>query len=419
MGVVERLIALLVILGLAACAARSPSARNGAASPTAADGTPALPIVLALPNYPLRLQDRSTTDAGVYIGNLRARLAGLESRADRQQSSVLAQRASTHFLLHRIEGRPADLAVATRLAAAAVQSNPDEGAAWMIQAAVLAYLHRFEEANAALAEAERTSMPATEIAQLRRSIATALGEPPPAPDGAPVEISRPADAIERAHQCVELGDLQCASEHFHLAQFLDNDSSPFPLAWLHTQQGIALLRFGHPAAAIRFFEAALERLPGYYVAMEHLAECQGLVGNFAESRRWYEAVIDQTAHPEYMAGFAGMLEASGDHEAARQWRTRATVGYGRLLKEHPAAYAGHAIGFFIEHGQIATALTMARENLQIRQDVGSWLALAEAAAAAGACAESRDALARAMGTGWRPPELDAVQAAVRNCLPRG
>lgn len=68
-----------------------------------------------------------------------------------------------------------------------------------------------------------------------------------------------SDLVQRAGHCVDMGDLDCATQNYHQAQFVYSDSVPFPLAWLHTQQGIALLRFGHPEWALRFFDAALAR----------------------------------------------------------------------------------------------------------------------------------------------------------------
>ena len=375
-----------------------------------------LPLVMALRDYPLRQAQRPTTDAAVYVGNLRGRLEALDRRADRDSGALLTMRASTTFELYQIEGRLVLLDRAAALAKAAVTADPGVADAWLIHAQIQAHLHAFDGALHALGRSEALKAPQREVARLRTEIAAALGNLAADEHAAgPRTLANASDAIVAAHVCVQMGNLQCASELFHQAQFLDNDPSPLPLAWLHTQQGVTLLRFGHPEAAIPFFRAALERLPGYYVANEHLAECLGLIGAYDEARSHYEQVIAQTSHPEYMAGYAGMLRQAGDQDAASEWQQRATDGYARLLESAPAAYAGHAIGFYLEAGNSSKALNLAERNIAIRQDVGSWLLLAEARVAAGQCDGAVQALAKAKATGWRPPEFAAATAAVNAC----
>lgn len=82
-----------------------------------------------------------------------------------------------------------------------------------------------------------------------------------------------------------LGDLPGASFWHRSAQDFYRDVSPFHLAWLYTQQGIAILRHGDFKSAQPFFAAALARLPSYYLAAEHLAECEMELGQ-----------LDQRAH---------------------------------------------------------------------------------------------------------------------------
>lgn len=406
-------IAYLVIATLCLNACRSPAPT--AANPSSAEQpTPGLPPVLMLPDYPLSLAASPSTSASVWKQNLDTRIDVLTARSDAQTPTVLAMRASAVFLRFRAYGKGPDLDLAWELASRAAALDAQHVEAQLAYAAIAAYLHEFTQAELALSRIHELDPRRPELPMLRQQIAEALGHTRP---DDPVNES--LDVRERllagAQHCQQMGDLNCASAHFHQLQFLETDSSPLPLAWLHTQQGIALLRFGHPQAAIPFFRAALARLPEYYVAAEHLAECLGLTGAYVESAQLYEQVIANTAHPEYMAGFAGMLSEQGLSDQAEHWRERALRGYEQLLQRYPAAYADHAVGFYLEQGEADLAHRLATENRRLRADVGAELLLAQTAAATGDCKLAAASLAAADATGWRPPERAEVEQLVRGC----
>lgn len=396
---------------LVACSNPAPITPDRAQAEFVVGDTPA---VLMLPNYPLSTADRPTTSGDVWRQNLNARIDVLAARPDAQSPTVLAMRASALFLRFRAYGHQADLELAWQLAQLAAQNDRQHVDAQLSLAAIAAYLHEFALAEEVLTRIEALDARRSEVPVLRQQIAEALGNASPND-----QTSETLGARERllagAQRCQQMGDLDCASAHFHQLQFIELDSAPLPLAWLHTQQGIALLRFGHPQIAIRFFRAALDRLPEYYVATEHLAECLGLIGEYEESSTLYEQVITQTGHPEYMAGYAGMMQDQGRLEQSALWRERALHGYAQLLERFPAAYADHAVGFYLEQGQTQLAHQLATLNRRLRADVGAELLLAQTAAAIGDCELAARSLNAADATGWRPPERDEVQQAVSLC----
>jgi tetratricopeptide (TPR) repeat protein len=195
--------------------------------------------------------------------------------------------------------------------------------------------------------------------------------------------------------------------------------SPVPLAWLHTQQGIAWLRFGDIERAQRFFEAAYQRLPQYYLAAEHLAETEFLLGRRERARELYLAVIAQTDHPEFHAALAEVEAELGDTDAAEVSLGRAREGYEALLARHPAAFADHAAAFHLEQDEAGRALELARINLNQRRDVMAWLLLAEAEHAAGNRRAACRALDQARRTGLNPPELRELEERLQRCARSG
>jgi tetratricopeptide (TPR) repeat protein len=377
----------------------------------------ALPPVLLLPGYPARMSELPTTTGAVYRNNLESLQSELARRSDADSPEILLARAGAAYEHYRAYGNLAELKNAVTMAEAAVRPVPAPRGALQLWAEIASYLHRFDAAEAVL-ERLATEQPGSIGAPqraLRAQMRAARGMAAHEAADLPVEFSSRDDAVAVADRCVDTGDLACASSAYHQAQFLSVDTHPVPLAWLHTQQGISLLRFGHPDVAIRFFEAALERLPGYYVAAEHLAECLTLTGQFERAEPLYVDVIAQTGNPEYMAGYAALLQAMGRDREAGYWQSEARRHYADLLALWPETYAQHAVGFYIESGDSDTALKLARKNIATRQDVGSWILLAEALAAAGERESACDALRAAVRTGWSPPELSALQVQLADC----
>ncbi len=378
---------------------------------------PQLPATLLLANYPLSATDRPTTAASTYLAHIQGRLqiADQQLQSGAQSPAQALAHAGFRYQRYQILGSMADLdmAFSRAKALAAVADASDD--ALLLWATLAAYMHEFPHAQRALAQMKAPNSAAK--LQLLAQIQTARGQTEHAPiNAAELSVGREfAELVQRAGHCVDKGDLDCATQNYHQAQFVYSDSAPFPLAWLHTQQGIALLRFGYPEWALRFFDAALARMPGYYLAAEHRAECLGLTGKLEQARTTYLEVIEQTGgvtagNPEFMAALASVEAQLGNVEQAGQWRSHARAGFASRLAQYPNAYAQHAVDFYMEINDLKKAEQLAEQNLALRQDVGSYLIRAEVAFAKQDkpqfCASYRSAIA----TGFKPPELTALAA---------
>lgn len=400
---------MLIVVGaaLAACVA-------GPLPKTA----PPDPVGLFTQGYPLTPEQRATTSSRIYLGNLDARIEVLEAELARQQAAgVSGNLAGALLLRFRIIGRLADGERALALATAAAR-EADIADLHLLHAAALTAFHGFAEAEQALTRARKAGASEQSLAPLRRDLLMAQGRYEPlgedfARSGEPV-----ADFYELAHRAdlrLMQGDLQGASRWYRTAQDLYHDVDPLPLAWLYSQQGIALLRHGLYAPAREFFAAAHQRLPEYYLATEHLAECEVQLGNFKRARELYQAVITQTANPEFMAALADLEATDGRPDAAAAARIEAEKAYRDVLMRHRAAYAQHAAEFLLDIGNAGEALALARENIALRQDVGSLILLAKSAEAAGERAEACAAVVRVGATGLQPPELGELTALTTAC----
>ncbi len=408
-------------LFLTACASRAPAPSVATHPPKAAAGTTPPTDALAeySARYPASRERLATTDGGIYLGNLDARVDGLRAVLARDDDPRLrAALANAMLQRWRIVGRLEDGETALSEAWRALAIAPDLADARVVQGAALSAFHRFGEARSALEAASGAGADPTVVARVRRDLDVAEGRYAEL-RGELAGSREPApDFYELAHRAdlrVLLGDLGGASLHYRTAQDLFADTSPMQLAWLYVQQGIALLRFGEVAGARRFFAAARERLPAYYLASEHLAECEYLLGDLDAARVLYREVIAQTGDPEFEAALAEVERAAGDAEAATMLDRRAEAGYRARVARHRAAYAQHFAEFLLERGRATEALALARENAGLRPDIGSLILLARAADAAGDAAFACDTHARIKATGLTPPELADLDPLSKRC----
>lgn len=388
---------------LSACAA-APAPQSVVATPDS--------ISVFGARYPLSLAQRATTDASIYLGNLDAKIEVLEGELARKPTAntgaTLAGALLTRF---RIVGRLDDGERALTLSSAAALDAADQPDVHRVHASALSAFHLFTDAERALMQAQAAGASAQSLAAVRRDLQMAQGHYDALHADFEHSAEPVADFYELAHRAdlrLMLGDLDGATRWYRTAQDFYSDVDPLPLAWLYTQQGIALLRAGDTQQAKRFFESAHMRLPQYYLATEHLAECEARLGNVQHARELYQGVITQTGNPEFLAALALLEEMDGHADAAASARDQAESSYRALLARHRPAYAQHAAEFLLSIGKTDEALALARENLAIRADYASLSLLARAADAAGAHSESCAAVARVRATGLRPPEAAAI-----------
>jgi tetratricopeptide (TPR) repeat protein len=412
--------AALICLALAACSKPAMIASNtGIAVPASPDAASAVAAPGADPTWPLDPQRYRTTSGAIYLGNLDARIEELgRSGANGGTPEHRVALARSLYQRYQVVGRIADAEAAMREVEAALAAPRVPAEAHALHAILLVSFHRFDEAEAALAAAEDAGADAEGLRRTRVEMQLARG------DYASLrgELDRSTEIApdfhllaHRADLRLQLGDPAGAAFLYRAAQSTYRDVNPVPLAWLHVQQGIAWLRQGEVAKAREFFAAAHARLPQYYLATEHLAECEARLGRLDEARRLYRAVIAQTGNPEFIAALSGVERDAGDADEAERLAQEAERGFEALLARHPSAAGQHAAEFFIERGQAERADALARDNLVLRQDVGSLILLAQTAQAVGDTARACEARARALDTGLRPPELGELDALGRDC----
>lgn len=366
--------------------------------------------------YPASQEMLPTTAGSIFLHNLDASIAALIAAGAEQPDSRLVSKLAG-LLYHRFQVL-GDLDDADR-ALALMESVKNPGAAELrLRASLRSGLHRFDAALADLAMAAKLDKPRASDDRARRAIAIATGKYDQIEDlieDANKPSGKFVESILRGNIAVYKGDLDQATVQFLGAQQAIHDTAPYPLAWLYAQQGIALLRFGRCEAALPFFLAAENRVPGYALAMDHRAECLLRLQRLGEARSLYQKLIDQTGNPIFLGGLALVEAEAGNQQLAEQLHKRTRAAWTELLAREPKAWSEHAAEYYLAIGQEQDALRLARINLANRRDVLSLILMARAAHANGKDQRACEALAEVMASPLRPPALQTHAADLPHC----
>src|SRR5437764_2534751 len=314
-----------------------------------------------------------TTAGAIALSNLQAQIAA-EERLVSYGSATVSQRAAIAELLimrGQFLGYMADYDRAEALAEQLVGEAPTDGRAFLARAQARVTWHRFAEALADLAEAERLGVNSDRCAAVRATIFQASGRYDEAlairqhlTQARPDIRSLGAEAAVRA----ERGEIDEAERLFIKAQQQYRDVSPFPVVWLYFQQGLMWMWEDNLERARAAFEAACARLPGYAAAQGHLAMVEAALARreraMAVFQRWMQqgdlsparegsqvtrtgeeagveryaraiALLRQQANssddPEYASQLARLLKEAGQVDEAHPWRQIAAAKSDELM----------------------------------------------------------------------------------------
>lgn len=376
--------------------------------------TPAAFTASELFAYPSTLAQQPTTPGATYRANLEARIDAMSGEfARRPEGPASVELAALYFHRFKLIGQVDDLNRALAVIETRIDAKPDDARARLTRAHVLAGMHRFDEARHDLTRADTSA-----ASELHLQIALASGDYESALTEFNNLTAPTADfytTVLRGNLAMLQGRLDTASALFLRAQQMYDGSNPYPLAWLFTQQGIALLRTGDCKNASRFFFAAVERIPDYYLAVEHLAECERQQGSIDSARARYLKVIEQTGQPEFIGALADLEREAGNGELAESLDARAERAWNRLLEQHAMTFADHAVEFFLERNDPERALALARRIVEHRKDVLSLALHARVAFENDQEPEGCRSVAAFEATGLTPPERGDIVALIERC----
>ena len=367
-----------------------------------ANDAPAPPLALSssATAAPTATAARVLTPADMAVKNLDKAIADLE-RALRAKPNPIVEQKLIGLLLQRASriGRVSDF---DRAVALGVRERDDETSAGLLaKARVLAAVHRFEEALAALAKAEKAGTPAEQLHGARASIMVALGRYDEALDHAAkatARLERTGNLVVEAGILGRMGKIAEAEAKFSEAEKAFRGVSPIELAWLHFERGSMWDRAGERDKAQGDYQRAVETLPQFAHAAGHLAAFLP----DAEAEALLARVIETSDDPEYraMLGAVKNRRKPGSGDALIE---EAKKGYAALMQKHPLAFADHAGWFHLQIGDVDRAVEVAELNLKNRPSPEAFELAITALSAAGERDEACRVAERAMAFAYPSP----------------
>lgn len=152
---------------------------------------------------------------------------------------------------------------------------------------------------------------------------------------------------------------------------------PLTLAWCEVQLGELAHRSGDWDAAEPRYLAALDAVPEWWSALDHLAELRAAQGRTGEAFAIYEKLIAKTPRPELLQAVGDLHLFLGKADAAKPWHDRALAAYLDATAKGSVAYYHHLAGFHCDsRPDPAAALDTARKDAALRKTAGAHDALA-------------------------------------------
>ncbi len=399
------------------CERNASSSRPSATPPSAAGGAGA--DAAALPPPP------RTTGGAIALHNFEAALAEAEQRLTAEPTSPRRLRDMVDLRMMRAQflGVLADYDKALELADQLVKAAPEDAQAYLKRASVRGRLHRFDEALADLAEAERRGVKGPAIDEPRAAIFQATGQGNEA-----LRLHRAAAETRPALETLaglaglmaEEGKFEEAEKLYTQARAAYRDVSPFPVAWLEFQEGLLWESAGNLERAGKSWAAAHARLPAYTAAATHLAEVEAAAGRTEKAIALVRGALERSDDPEYQAQLAGLLQATGKEAEAQQLLERAKAGFEHWTSRHPLAFSDHAAKFWLGLGaDPKKALALAEANLTARRSAEALELYSEAVKAADAKVRGCKTVQGLLASGETlvPAVAEKARAVVADCRP--
>lgn len=367
---------------------------------------------------PRTMRELPTTPYQQMMDLLENQVVRSEDMLDRSPNSVTAHTFYAGKLLSvaKVYGDLEDISKAVQVADRGLELAPNNANLLKVRMQANFALHRWRDAETDLVllkaiKPDDVALKSVEVELLWNSGQVEAAKA--AIEGLAKEHPSMATVARAAHLQMELGDVDAAEQGFATAETLYEGSSPVPVAWLYVQRGLLRLHSGRFKEAKVFYDAAVERAPGYPMAVEHLAEIEYLLGDHERAITLYKQAIKATDNPEFHIAIAGVYAEQGQEKLAKEHTDRARTRNLDLIKQFPAAMSGHSADFFLEDGEDAKiALELLTLNAKDRPNPTSFQALAEAQLANGLKDDAKVTIDKALATPVKLAEIHWTAARV-------
>lgn len=202
-----------------------------------------------------------------------------------------------------------------------------------------------------------------------------------------------------AHMRWLKGDLPGAVEIMRLAIASGSPKEPEPVAWACTQLARYEMQLGQTQLASGAIESALQSVPEYRAALFLKGRLLLAEGNYHGAVALLRSAAADNPLPEYLWALADALRADNDTSSAEKIEEQ--------IRATGAANDPRSLSLFLASRALdpSLALSLARAELEVRQDVFTLDALAWAELANGSNDEARKDIELALAEGTRDARL--------------
>ena len=183
-------------------------------------------------------------------------------------------------------------------------------------------------------------------------------------------------------------------------------SAPELLAWCSVQMGQLAFSRGDWDNANKQYQAALQALPDYWSAVEHVAELRAAQQKYPEAVALYERLIARVPRPELCQALGDLYIFIGKPEQAKPWHDRAVALYLKSAEKGETLYDHHMAGFYSDSVENpGEAVKWARKDLETRHSIYAHDAMAWALYRDGQFAEAGSEMKKALALGTKDGHL--------------
>lgn len=373
--------------------------------------------------------------SAVLIGSAIAAVLVLRSQSDDPQPSAISVTGDPHFVTdqdiafwqQRIERDPVDFASLDKLGEAyllqaretgdigayqraqasfisALQIRPDDSFSQAYLATALYSTHDFQGALEIAQKVYAADSSATQALALVGDANLAMGNYDAAYEafGKLSNVAFGPSVLSRLSYLDELrGDRQTAIRVMSEAEAgaVKARRPPESIAFYRLQIGNLYFSIGQYSKASKWYQAALQVFPGYYLALAGMGNVQAAGGHYEIAIHYYQQSVAAVPQPVVLAALGDAYARVGDTKSAQQQYD--TVDFiGHLAAINKVVYNRELVLFYADHGiKTDTAVDLALTELDVRKDVFGYDAAAWALYKDGRPAEGAPLMEQALKLG--------------------
>lgn len=167
---------------------------------------------------------------------------------------------------------------------------------------------------------------------------------------------------------------------------------------------------GDVDGAGEWIKRANAAFPGYWLAEAYQAQHLAVEGDVHAAISALEGLANAYEEPEILDALSGVLSESGDQKRADEWSARAATLWEQKLRTARDSYRLHAAEHYLDFGDPARALILAKEEVALRPTPSAIEVMASALNANGQPKAALEWLDKANDAGWSMTSLHLARS---------